>query len=217
MKLLFLYGVNCTRKVWDRIIPYLSKYEIDFVEYKSEWTKNACSVEDLTRSIYEEYGMNKYDAVVGHSLGGIVALQLAHDYGMNFGKIIYLDTNLKPAEAFYRNLMTPEHMEQYGEEILSGFATERGNYTEEMFNRLREDFDYSYLVNELNQVVYGLYGDRNRPDYPSKTEALNLDEKTLCRLKLSFIPNACHMIMIENPVDLSNAIKAILEESEKIE
>lgn len=33
MKLLFLYGMNCTKDVWNQLNSYFSHDEIDYVEY----------------------------------------------------------------------------------------------------------------------------------------------------------------------------------------
>lgn len=37
---------------------------------------------------------------------------------MQVNQIIFLDTNLKLAEQFYRNLMTQEHLEKYGDAMM---------------------------------------------------------------------------------------------------
>lgn len=94
--------------------------------------------------------------------------------GMKFEHIIYLDTNLLPAGGFYRNLMTEEHMEQFGEKLMAIFQEERNYYTKELFDALQKEFDYSKEVMELNQKVYAIYGDRNQPEYSNRVEELML-------------------------------------------
>ncbi|MGL5086427.1 MAG: alpha/beta fold hydrolase [Clostridium sp.] len=121
MRLLMLYGVNCTNEIWNYLKPYLKSFEDDYVEYPHEITSKANEVDDISKWIYEHYNSNSYQAVIGHSLGGIIALQLASKYKMNFDKIIYLDTNLKPAKEFYRNLMTEEHIVKFGKDIIPMF------------------------------------------------------------------------------------------------
>lgn len=54
MKLLMLYGVNCTINVWDGLAPYLKDYEVDYVEYPHELTMTAIKVETLTKWVYEK-------------------------------------------------------------------------------------------------------------------------------------------------------------------
>ena len=210
MRLLMLYGVNCTVEIWNSMKPYLADYEVDYVEYPHEVTASATTVADITRWVYENYSVHSYDAVIGHSLGGVIALQLATDYRMKFDKIIYLDTNLKPAEAFYRNLMMPEHMEKYGEEILKMFEAQRPFYTKELFETIQGEFDYTEYLLNISQKVYAIYGDRGVQDYPGRINDLNLPENVLHKIDFRFIPNACHMMMIENPEGLSKVLKDII-------
>jgi pimeloyl-ACP methyl ester carboxylesterase len=212
MRLLMLYGVNCTNKVWDSFKPYLSEYEVDYVEYPHEITLKAKEVADISKWVYENYHRQYYQAVIGHSLGGIVALQLAVKYKMKFDKLIYLDTNLKPANEFYRNLMTPEHMKEFGESIITMFQAERKFYTPELSESIQNEFDYTNYLKEITQKVYAIYGDRNQPEYCDKVRDLNLSDEALEKLELKFIDNACHMIMMENPKQLYETIKAVLEE-----
>lgn len=210
MRLLILYGVNCTRKIWDSFRPFLIDHEVDYVEYPHEVTLKAEKVEELTKWVYENYHCNSYQAVIGHSLGGIIALQLAAKYKMKFENIIYLDTNLKPAKEFYRNLMTPEHMNQFGDEIVQMFNTERAYYTCELLESIQNDeFDYTDVLKEIPQKVYGIYGDRGIPEYRNRIYDLNLSDETLKKLELKFITNACHMIMLENPKQLYQSLETI--------
>lgn len=148
---------------------------------------------------------------MGHSLGGIIALQLVAKYKMKVDKLIYLETNLKPAEEFYRNLMIRENMERYGSNILQMLNEESAFYTPELLASLQVDFDYIHLVDEISQNIYAIYGDRGMPDYPNIIKDLNLPTQVLDKLSLSFIQNSCHMIMIENPQQLYETIRSILE------
>ena len=211
MRLMMLYGVNCTKDVWNHIVPYFKNFEIDYVEYPHEITSTAKKVDDITEWDYKNYNQHHYDAIIGHSLGGIIAMQLITKYKMKVDKLIYLDTNLKPANKFYRNLMTQKNMEKYGVSILQILNKERRFYTDELLESIQVDFDYTNLVNEIPQNIYAIYGDRGMPEYPNKIQDLNLSPQTLSNLNLVFIHNSCHMIMVENPKQLSEVIKKILE------
>ncbi len=210
MKLMMLYGVNCTVDIWNYISPYLENYEIDYVEYPHEVTLYAKKVEDISGWVYENYGHNCYDAIIGHSLGGIIALQLAAKYKMKTDKIVYLDTSLKPANEFYRNLMTQKNMEIHRKRILEMLNRERKFYSDELMKSIQDDFDYTDMVYEITQDIYALYGDRGMPEYPERIKDLNLPIKVLKRLNLIFIQDSCHFIMVENPKQFSEVIKDIL-------
>lgn len=179
----------------------MSSYFMDVIAKK---------VDDITQWVYKNYSHQCCDAIIGHSLGGIIALQLIAEYKMKADKIIYLDTNLKPANEFYRNLMTQKNMEKYGNDILQMFSEERKYYTTELLKSIQVDFDYTNLVNKISQDIYAIYGDRGMPDYSSKIQDLNLSDQVLNKLNLMFIHDSCHMIMIENSEQLSEIIKGIL-------
>ena len=85
-------------------------------------------------------------------------MQLITKYKMKVDKLIYLDTNLKPANKFYRNLMTQKNMEKYGVSILQILNKERRFYTDELLESIQVDFDYTNLVNEIPQNIYAIYG-----------------------------------------------------------
>jgi pimeloyl-ACP methyl ester carboxylesterase len=212
MRILILNGVNCTKKIWDYISPYLDRFEVDYVEYPHDITLKAYEVWNITKWVYDNYHGKTYQAVIGHSLGGIIALELASRYKMKFDKIIYLDTNLKPANDFYRNLMTLEHMDQFKDEILPMFQEERKFYTPQLYESIQGDFDYTYLLKKINQKVYAIYGDRNVLEYKDRIIDLNLSDEVLEKLELKFIHNSCHMIMLENPVELHQTITDILND-----
>jgi pimeloyl-ACP methyl ester carboxylesterase len=206
-KLLLLYGLRCTKRVWDDLAPYFVEYEVDYVEYPHEVTLQAKKVNDLTQWVYENYGEKTYDAIVGHSLGGIIALQLVSDYNMKAKQVFLLDTNLRPAEAHYRNLMTPEHMQQYGDRVLPMLKAEAKFYTPALFEAIQNDFDFTELILSAKQAVFALYGDREQPEYERKISALNLPDEVLGKIELRWIEHACHMIMVENPSALAELIQ----------
>ncbi len=104
-------------------------------------------------------------------------MQLIAEYKMKVNKIICLDTNFKPANEFFRNLMTEKNMEKYVKSILQMLSEEREFYTGELLISIKDDFDYTNLVNEISQDIYAIYGDRGMPEYPAKIQDLSTDFK----------------------------------------
>ena len=49
MKLLILYGVNCTKEIWNQLDSYLKEYEADYVEYPHDVTLKATKVKDISK------------------------------------------------------------------------------------------------------------------------------------------------------------------------
>lgn len=212
MRLLFLYGVNETKEIWEHLLPYFKNYEVDCESYSKEETLKVRNPNELAKIVYEKYKNITYDAIIGHSLGGIIGLFLMGEYHLNSKKLICLDTNFKPAKEFYRNLMTQVNMLIYGNKIFEMFKNEHSKYLPEMFDSLQNDFDYTNEILTLNKDIYVLYGDRGIKDYSNKFSDLNLSQNVLDKLKIQFIKNSCHMLMIENPQDTALAILKIVED-----
>jgi pimeloyl-ACP methyl ester carboxylesterase len=118
MRGLFLYGAGCRPCVWEDLMPLLGGVEALVCEYPREVTLNAHTVSDITRWVSSQYKSERLDFLVGHSMGGRVALSLVTEFALDCGKLILLESSPKPSGAFYRNLMTPAHMEAHGDKVL---------------------------------------------------------------------------------------------------
>lgn len=209
-KVLLLYGLNCTADIWQPMLDKLKNIDPEVIEYPHEVTLDAESVMDITKWVYGKVKENHYDVVLAHSMGGVIALQLA-EMGMVFKHMILIETNLRPAEPFYRNLMTEEHMKTLGEQVMKMLKQEGAYASKKLVASLQEVFDYTPLIHRLNQKVDILYGDRNVKDYPNKITDLCLDEKSVDKLNFYFVEDSCHLPMIENPKGIAECIQTLIE------
>lgn len=211
MTKIFLYGIQCTPAVWAGLKPHLTNQDAIFVEYPHTVTQQAVSVSDITRWVYANIIDDlAVDALIGHSMGGIVALELAENYHVPCNKVILIETNLKPANAFYRNLMTDDHLAQYGEQVLAMLQSEAPFYSAPFKESLQVDFDFTDLVRRRPAPVHAIYGDRGVQSYAKRISDLNLDADLVDRIGLHFVPDACHMPMIENPAGLAKILAALV-------
>ncbi|MEW8995698.1 alpha/beta fold hydrolase [Clostridium sp.] len=210
MKGLFLYGANCTSQVWNKIKRFFSDFDITYVEYSHDVTQNAQCVEDITRWVADKYKDKQFDFIVGHSMGGIIGLELIANYEYKFDKVIFIESNLRPANLFYRNLMTNENMNLYGENILKMISNEAPFYNDNLKKSLQEEFDYTEYIKSISSNIYGIYGDRGISNYAKRIEDLCLDKSISQKIKFIFIESSCHMPMIENPQKLAKVILDII-------
>lgn len=212
MRGLILYGANCTLDVWDVLKSELTVHNVTFVEYPHNITEKANNVSDVTKWIYATYGNEKFDFILGHSMGGIIGLELVADFKLRCDKVIFIDSNLKPAKNFYRNLMLPSNMEQYGEKIISMIKGEARYYSDNLKKALQEEFNYTDYIRKINPKVYGIYGDRGQKCYVNRISDLCLDDDIVAKIDFRFVENSCHMPMIENHEALAYIIESILAE-----
>ncbi|WP_167955429.1 alpha/beta fold hydrolase [Anaerosporobacter faecicola] len=218
VKGLVLYGANCTVEVWEKLKTHLEGEELTYVAYPHEVTEHANGVEEITKWVFDTYGKQQYDYIIGHSMGGIIGLELLSLYDMECKKVILIESNLRPAELFYRNLLTDTHMEQYGEEVVAMIRGEAPFYSSQLKEALQEEFDYTEHVKKLNvhkkdTRIFGIYGDRGVRKYERRLQDLCLDRETERKITFSFIKDACHMPMLENPVELAMCIREIIYEN----
>jgi pimeloyl-ACP methyl ester carboxylesterase len=170
------------------------------------------SVSELSAWVDERYLSHgqAYDFVLGHSMGGLIALQLSALDSARFKKTIYVESFLKPSEPFYRNLMMEANMATMGDRVLAMFSEEDARYTPELKKSLKEDFDYTGPLDHIANEVFGIYGDRGNRDRSLLLRNLNLDGQQLGKLDISFIRNSCHLPMLENPHELAQRVVSIL-------
>jgi pimeloyl-ACP methyl ester carboxylesterase len=212
VKGLFLYGVKCQPWIWDGMKSDLADCDIEYVEYPGDVTKRCMSVSELSAWVDEQYLSHgqAYDFVLGHSMGGLIALQLSALDGARFKKRIFVDSFLKSPEPFYQKLMMEANMATMGDRVLAMFSEEDARYTPELKKSLKEDFDYTGPLDHIANEVFGIYGDRGNRDRSLLLRNLNLDGQQLGKLDISFIRNSCHLPMLENPRELAQRVVSIL-------
>lgn len=212
MRGLILYGANCTLNVWNKMKGELAVHNIKFVEYSHNITEKANNVSDITKWVYATYKNERFDFILGHSMGGIIGLELVVDFKLSCDKVIFIESNLKPAKNFYRNLMLPSNMEKYGKEIISMINGEARYYGDSLKKALQEEFDYTDYIRKINSKVYGIYGDRGQKVYNNRISDLCLGDDIVAKIDFRFVENSCHMPMIENHEMLADIIESILVE-----
>jgi len=208
---LFLYGINCTLAIWDEVKDAFLDMDATFVEYPHEITKNAHRVSDITKWVYETYGKEQFNFIIGHSMGGLIALELVARYNVKCDNVIFIESNLRPAKEFYRNLMLPENIKKYGIKVKSMLKEEAPYYRDELKFSLQEDFDFTPYINEISSKIYGIYGDRGIDRYNRRIDDLCLDENIEEKIDFKFVRNSCHMPMIESPQELTDVLMKCVE------
>ena len=111
---------------------------------------------------------------------------------------------------FYQNLMTEKNMLKFKSIILPMLKEERGYYTQNLFDSIQNEFDFTLDLLKIRQNVFAIYGDRGVEQYENRISDLNLPQEALDKIYLRFIRNSCHMMMMENPRQLAKEIELIV-------
>ena len=205
-KAMFLYGINCTLDVWYEIKDAFLFMDTVFVEYPHEITQSAQCITDITKWVYEKYGKEQFDVIIGHSMGGLIALELVAEYKVKCNTVIFIESNLRPAKEFYRNLMLQSNLDKFGEKLKKMFINESPHYSNNLKTSIQLDFDFTPYINEISCKIFGIYGDRGTEYYSKRIEDLCLDKQVEEKINFKFIKDSCHMPMLENPHGLIDAL-----------
>jgi len=127
--------------------------------------------------------------------------------------VILIESNLRPANAFYRNLLTAENQMRYGDQVRRMLQSEASYYSPSLKQSLQQDFDFTDLVRTCPVEIHTIYGDRGIPDYPQRIADLCLDEDVTAQIQFHFVKDSCHLPMIENPEGLAELLNAIISPS----
>lgn len=212
MRGLCLHGMKCTTEIWREMADWFSQHEIELVEYPHSILQDAKTPGDLTNWFLDTY-QDSYEVIIGHSMGGIIALEAASRRPEITGNVIMIDTNVKPAGSFYRNLMMPKHETQWLNFFMKMSAQEESFYADDLKAALQKDFDYTAYIKQITYKIHVIYVDRGRPDYVQRLDDLHLETAILDRLDIRFVKDSCHLPMLENPLDLTSIIQSCIQET----
>lgn len=70
----YIHGLNCSSQSFKRIIDKLPKHTYKFIDYN-----NLLSLEEILYHAWNCLPQNKTVTLIGHSLGGIISVLLAHE------------------------------------------------------------------------------------------------------------------------------------------
>ena len=92
---LVLPGYACSSQIWDSIRVQLDAlYDVTWVDWPHELTAGFHSVTAFADWLYPTTRQAHYDFVIGHSMGGLVALELAQREKPMSQKIVLIETFL---------------------------------------------------------------------------------------------------------------------------
>lgn len=214
MTSLFFYGAQCTPEIWHQFNPLITSLEPVYVIYPHDILQQADSITDLAKWAKQSISTGLVlDCLIGHSMGGLIALELAATHRVPCRKVILIESNLRPANAFYRNLLTAENQMRYGDQVRRMLQSEAPYYSPNLKQSLQQDFDFTDLVRTCPVEIHTIYGDRGIPDYPQRIADLCLDEDVTAQIQFHFVKDSCHLPMIENPEGLAELLNAIISPS----
>ncbi len=205
-------GAKCNSSIWDDMRGALAPFHLTFVQYPHRLLAAAETVDEIARWAVNRYGQKNRDVLIGHSLGGQVVLRMLPLMKHQPKKVILIESNPLPSGTFYRNLMTAEHMTQYQSKVMSMFQAEAPYYTDKLLHSLGDGYDLLPEIRAYAGSISAIYGDRGQSVSKKHFTELRLPQDIRGRMPIYFVPDACHLPMIENPAALTAVITGILQQ-----
>ncbi|MBI9051857.1 MAG: alpha/beta hydrolase [Anaerolineaceae bacterium] len=212
MKALFLYGMKCQPWIWDGVLNLSEGIQIEVVEYPRETTRDANSSEDIAKWISQKYLKpdNFYDVLVGHSMGGVLALQIANQHMHQISKVILVETFVVPSGDFYHNLLFDAAEGSLQQRIEDMLAVEGEYYSETLHKELRTK-NYLDLAMSLIDRTAFIYGDRGRRNQRKNIDDLYLPSAISQTTPIKFVGKACHFPMLENELEFKSELSSLVK------
>lgn len=214
---LFLCGYGCKPWIWEKIREIYSNDEnnIKFIEWPMDSTNGFNSITEFSTWVRDNFinEDEQYDFIVGHSMGGLIALELSTMKNINVKHIVLIESYIKSPMEFFQNILMENTSELIKEKVLAMLKQESKYYSSELRNQLR-DLDLTELINKSNSSIHCIYGDRGVNNKDRVLNELGLPATIQNHMDIKIIQNSCHFPMIENSKDLIDALKTILESSD---
>jgi len=208
---LLLPGYACTSQIWRLVRPELdADYDITWVDWPRELTPGFHTVEAFASWLRRTIRLIDFDFVVGHSMGGLVALELAKmDRGF-IRQIVLIETFLRSPAPFFQNIFNGNAPQQEERFIRDMLEREKLNYSPRLREALQQ-VDVSKAAASLEQKVDAIYGDRGCGEPLRVIQELAWPSELRQRVEISVVPNASHFPMIENARITAQTLRDILK------
>ena len=202
---LLLPGYACKSWIWDDIAAKTKHYfDLELVDWPTDLVKDFSSIQDFAVWLGNRFVSkgNEYDFVIGHSLGGLVALYLARLYPDKIHTVVLTESFITRPGLFFQNLLMESSETKLKDQIITMLQEESKFYSADLQKQLKE-LNLAALVEGLEAKIIAFYGDRGVRNSKIVIENLGLSQKILSKIKIHVIQNSCHFPMIENSESLA--------------
>ncbi len=209
MKILLLPGYACESWTYDVLYKQLMiHHKVELVDWPIEQTGDFDRIQDFSDWLRKEYDIDNFDVIIGHSMGGTIAMDLSIGL-MALNKLILLDTFLVSPSRFYHNFTYPSTSRNLTMKLFEMMKNQKKYYSSYIGNGLKK-YNTLETVRTITADIHCIYGDRGDKDR-NIVDELNWNKDLEQHLTLHSVTDACHFPMLESASETYEIILKILE------
>ncbi len=213
MKVCFIPGYACKGEIFEEMVSRIPNSF--FVDYPLDQMPDINTMDKLCDLIVAGYKeqLAECSAIIGHSLGGGVAMQLSLRPEFQNVQIVILDYFLSFPPPFFRNYCserTPSAIHEYAQGMIQDC---KPFFNQDVLNSADEyNLEFLEKRHSINKKkLIGIYGMRSEENSEQVRKNLNYPENFERFLDLYFIKNSAHFPMLENPIDLELILREVID------
>lgn len=207
---LVLPGYACTSQIWNSIRSRLeTTHDIKWVDWPHDVTSRLDTISAYADWLRPTFRQGHFDFIIGHSMGGLVALELATPDDGLLLNVILVETFLQTPAPFFRNLLMESAPGDIAQPVLDMLEREKPHYSYRLQKALKEDGIYR-LADGMTARLHAIHGDRGNGNPEEVKKELEWPDEWQQRIQVRAIENACHFPMIENSEMTAQTILDIL-------
>jgi pimeloyl-ACP methyl ester carboxylesterase len=220
-RLLLIHGFVCDARFWGPQVAALESAGhgllVPDLPYHGGPTAGVeKSLQGLARWVSDTH-LRKPSVLIGHSLGGMIALQIAHDQPQSVAALVLVDSfaSLELNSRYLDGLYSQDDykdVRQWIEETRRGILERMTREVEGTIWPSVAAFDARPWLPDLRCPLLGIYGGRGRyrtEDAPRLRNELELD-RTAGPSSVTVVPEAGHFVNLEEPDVVNAALTAWL-------
>ncbi len=208
----FLPGFACPADTWLPCVENLQdRSNTRLVSWPTDLTPQFHSVRQFSDWLRLQVDATSSDMLVGHSLGGLVALDYARRSAETGHRVVLVESFLTRPSPFFQNLLMPNAAPALADRLTGMLQAEKPHYSE----ALREYLASADMIDEALEAgapIHAIYGDRGCGDKEKVIAELNWPAQLRRRISIHVVENCCHFPMLESPIETARILRSIVSE-----
>ena len=207
-KVMFLSGYACKSWIWKHTQDKIKGVTPIALDWPSNLIDSFTTLNDYANWLNEQVTKVNCNTLIGHSMGGLVALKLAN-INSQIKKVVFVESFVKTPSKFFQNLMMNNVNKELQMQVVTMLKEEQALYNKQLVPKLKE-LDLSSTILDLNCELHAVYGNRGEQNFYGVENELNWQADLKNIIKLHIINNRCHFPMLENPLEMIEVLNEIL-------